>query len=104
METTKLENIIYGMRRYYPLSDFSIKEISQYFTEQYLPKHHLLTHPCSKDNYVYFIEKAVNKVKFINDVDGVLYPMRQIPDEQKNLKGFKWWESRRPKNKLELFE
>lgn len=53
---------------------------------------------------VYFVDKNVNKVKFINDVDGVLYPMRQIPDEQKNLKGFKWWESRRPKNKLELFE
>ena len=53
---------------------------------------------------VYFVDKNVNKVKFINDVDGILYPMRQIPDEQKNLKGFKWWESRRPKNKLELFE
>ena len=53
---------------------------------------------------VYFVDKNVNKVKFINDVDGILYPMRQIPAEQKNLKGFKWWESRRPKNKLELFE
>ena len=53
---------------------------------------------------VYFVDKNVNKVKFINDVDGILDPMRQIPDEQKNLKGFKWWESRRPKNKLELFE
>ena len=53
---------------------------------------------------VYFVDKNVNKVKFINDVDGILYPMRQIPDEQKNLKGFKWWENRRPKNKLELFE
>ncbi len=53
---------------------------------------------------VYFVDKNVNKVKFINDVDGVLYPMRQIPAEQKYLKGFKWWESRRPKNKLELFE
>ena len=53
---------------------------------------------------VYFVDKNVNKVKFINDVDGILYPMRQIPDEQKNLKGIKWWESRRPKKKLELFE
>ena len=53
---------------------------------------------------VYFVDKNVNKVKFINEVDGILYPMRQIPDDQKNLKGFKWWESRRPKNKLELFE
>lgn len=53
---------------------------------------------------VYFVDKNVNKVIFINEVDGILYPMRQIPDDQKSLKGFKWWESRRPKNKLELFE
>jgi hypothetical protein len=53
---------------------------------------------------VYFVDKNVNKVKFINEVDGILYPMRQIPEDQKSLKGFKWWESRRPKNKLELFE
>ncbi len=53
---------------------------------------------------IYFINKEVNKVKFINDVDGVLYPIRQIPDDQKYLNKFKWWESRRPKSKWELFE
>jgi lipopolysaccharide export system protein LptA len=53
---------------------------------------------------VYFVDKAVNKVKFINDVDGTLYPIRQIPDDQKYLNKFKWWESRRPKSKWELFE
>ena len=53
---------------------------------------------------VYFVNKEVNKVKFINDVDGTLYPIRQRPEDQKYLKNFKWWESRRPKNKFELFE
>ena len=53
---------------------------------------------------VYFVDKTVNKVKFINDVDGTLYPIRQRPEDQKYLKNFKWWESRRPKNKFELFE
>jgi lipopolysaccharide export system protein LptA len=53
---------------------------------------------------IYFINKEVNKVKFVNDVDGTLYPMRQIPADQKTLKGFKWLDSRRPKSKLELFE
>ena len=53
---------------------------------------------------VYFVDKAVNKVKFINDVDGTLYPIRQRPQDQLYLKNFKWWESRRPKNKFELFE
>ena len=53
---------------------------------------------------IYFVKKELNKVKFINNVDGVMYPIRQIPAEQKELKNFKWFDSRRPKNKLELFE
>jgi lipopolysaccharide export system protein LptA len=53
---------------------------------------------------VYFVDKAVNKVKFVNDVDGTLYPMNQIPEDQKRLNKFKWLDARRPKNKLELFE
>lgn len=53
---------------------------------------------------VYFVDKAVNKLKFVNNVDGTLYPIRQRPEDQKYLKNFKWWESRRPKNKFELFE
>lgn len=53
---------------------------------------------------IYFVDKAVNKVKFINDVDGTLYPLRQIPDDQKKLKGFNWQDERRPKSRFELFE
>ena len=53
---------------------------------------------------IYFVKKELNKLKFINNVDGVLYPIRQIPADKKQLKGFKWQDARRPKNKLELFE
>ena len=53
---------------------------------------------------IYFVKKELNKVKFVNNVDGILYPLRQIPPEEKQLKNFKWLNSRRPKNKLELFE
>ena len=53
---------------------------------------------------VYFLNKAVNKVKFVNNVDGTLFPIRQIPEDQKFLKNYKWLDKRRPKNKLELFE
>lgn len=53
---------------------------------------------------IYFVNKELYKVKFINSVDGTLYPLRQIPAELKQLKGFKWLDKRRPKNKLELFE
>jgi lipopolysaccharide export system protein LptA len=53
---------------------------------------------------IFFVQKAVNKVKFINEVDGTLFPIRQIPEEQKYLKNYKWLDKQRPKNKLELFE
>jgi lipopolysaccharide export system protein LptA len=53
---------------------------------------------------VYFQDKAVHRVKFINDVDGTLFPLRQIPEDQKFLKNYKWLDKRRPKSKLELFE
>jgi lipopolysaccharide export system protein LptA len=53
---------------------------------------------------VYFINKTLNRVKFINSVDGTLYPIRLTTNEQKFLKGFMWQDKRRPKNKLELFE
>lgn len=53
---------------------------------------------------VYFIDNQLNKVKFINDVDGTLYPMLQIPDDQKFLKGYKWLDARRPRSKFELYE
>jgi len=53
---------------------------------------------------IYFVNKAVNKIKFINDVDGIFFPLRQIPEDQKRLAKFKWLDSRRPKNKFELFE
>ena len=53
---------------------------------------------------IHFVNKELNKVKFINNVDGVLYPLKQIPEDQKRLKGFRWLDKRRPKNKLELFE
>ena len=53
---------------------------------------------------IYFVNKELNKVKFVNNVNGTLYPIKQIPAGKKELPGFKWLDNRRPKNKLELFE
>ncbi len=54
--------------------------------------------------YVYFLNQALDKVKFIQQVNGILYPMDQRPADQQYLKGFLWQDNRRPKHKLELFE
>jgi len=53
---------------------------------------------------LYFKERQLNKVKYINDVHSTTYPMTQIPPDEKFLKNFKLEDKRRPKNKLELFE
>jgi lipopolysaccharide export system protein LptA len=53
---------------------------------------------------VFFENEEVKKIKFINDVNGTMYPMNQIPADKKILKNFVWQDKRRPKNKLELFE
>ena len=53
---------------------------------------------------IFFVQKSLNKIKFVNDVDGTLYPLRQIPEDLKFLRNFLWQDNRRPKNKLELFE
>ena len=53
---------------------------------------------------MYFLKDGLNTVKFLNEVNGKLYPMKQIPGDQKYLKNFKWLDKKRPKNKLELFE
>lgn len=53
---------------------------------------------------MYFLKNELNKVKFVNDVHGIMHPIRQIPEDQRFLKDFIWEDKRRPKNKLELFE
>jgi len=52
---------------------------------------------------MFFKDRKAQKVKFINDLKGVTYPIRQIPAEKDHIKGFDWRESRRPKSKVELF-
>ena len=50
-----------------------------------------------------FINKELNKVTFIRDVKGTMYPVRKFPAEEQYLRGFKWHGDRRPKTKYELF-
>jgi hypothetical protein len=51
-----------------------------------------------------FKNKELNKVVFISEVNGTMYPIKQAKDENKQLRNFKWLESLRPKTKFELFE
>lgn len=53
---------------------------------------------------LYFKNGELNKVIFVNQVAGEMYPMKKIPEDQKKLKTFQWLDNKRPKNKAELFE
>jgi Organic solvent tolerance protein OstA len=50
-----------------------------------------------------FRNKELNKVVFISEVNGTMYPVNQAAEENKYLRGFKWQEARRPKTRYELF-
>lgn len=52
---------------------------------------------------MFFQKRSPQKVKFTSSVKGTTYPIRKLPADQKKLPNFKWLESKRPKNKLELF-
>lgn len=51
-----------------------------------------------------FVNKELNKVVFISEVKGKMYPISQFPPNEKELRGFKWHTEKRPKTKFELFE
>nr|WP_321355624.1 Crp/Fnr family transcriptional regulator [uncultured Draconibacterium sp.] len=67
MDLSKIKNIIEGIRRYYPVSDDSIKNLADSFTENHLVKNHLLTRAGVIDNKMYFIEKGCTRTYFIID-------------------------------------
>lgn len=64
VELAKLQNIITSIRRYYPVSNSSLAELAQHFTEASYPKTHLLTQPGLKSNHVYFIERGCTRTFF----------------------------------------
>ena len=53
-----MENIIKGIRRYYPVSDSSLEMLFSHMKKLELPKKHLLIHGGVSDRHVYFIEKV----------------------------------------------
>lgn len=51
-----------------------------------------------------FNNKELNKVLFISEVKGVMYPFSQFPESERRLRNFQWQLQRRPMSRAELFE
>ena len=52
-----MENIIKGIRRYYPVSDSSLEMLFSHMKKLELPKKHLLIHGGVSDRHVYLLRK-----------------------------------------------
>lgn len=50
-----------------------------------------------------FKDKELNRVVFISEPQATMYPVRQLTDENKKLRAFRWQENIRPKTKAQLF-
>ncbi|GGA96439.1 OstA-like protein [Puia dinghuensis] len=48
--------------------------------------------------------KELNRVVLRNDAAGTMYPFKHVNFDDMILRGFKWYEDRRPKSKKELYE
>jgi lipopolysaccharide export system protein LptA len=53
---------------------------------------------------IFFRNDELEKIKYIQDVKGVLYPMNQIPAGKEKLNSTIWTEENRPKSKWAIFE
>ena len=49
---------------------------------------------------VYLVNNKAEKVTFINNLSGTMYPMGQVNHDDIKVRHFKWDESRKPKNKF----
>jgi lipopolysaccharide export system protein LptA len=52
---------------------------------------------------MYFRDKELKRVSWVNGVEGTTYPIRQVPEDKRRLRDFQWHEQRRPKSRYELF-
>lgn len=53
---------------------------------------------------LYLQKKELQKITWINEVSGVMYPVKEVPEDKRKFRSFRWEEARRPKTRLELFE
>lgn len=51
---------------------------------------------------MYFVDRKPERVVFRNNLEGVTSPMRQVDHSEMRLRGFQWYDSRRPKTHFEL--
>jgi hypothetical protein len=52
---------------------------------------------------MWFDRNGVSKMSFKNKPESIIYPLKEVVDEDMRLKNFIWLEQKRPKNKIDIF-
>lgn len=58
----------------------------------------------SSDLLIFFKDKKVNSITFINKPEGTMYPLEEISESDKILKGFNWKSVHRPLSPMDIFK
>ena len=58
----------------------------------------------SSDMNIYLSENEVRSITPIRNVDAHMYPESELPEEDRQMKGFKWIEDQRPMKKEDIFQ
>ncbi len=57
----------------------------------------------SDDLLIFLKQNEINTITFISNADATLYPVEELSPAELKLKDFKWFESKRPKDKHDIF-
>jgi len=52
---------------------------------------------------IYIRSRKVNRITFVKNVNGAMYPENELPEDLKKLRGYKWYADRRPREKTDVF-
>jgi hypothetical protein len=57
----------------------------------------------SSDLLIFINNKQIESITFITNPEGTLYPLNELNQSERILKGFKWLDKNRPKSKFDVF-
>ncbi len=57
---------------------------------------------CSQIN-VFINKQKISRIVFLSQPDATFYPLHKMPEEDKILKGFIWYETERPLNRFDIY-
>jgi lipopolysaccharide export system protein LptA len=74
-----------------------------YYTQNKKKKNFGVNRADCSDLTIYVEENKVKGISLLKQPDGTLYPIKELSTDELRLKGFKWFDDRKPKRKEDIF-